>query len=308
LARNLIIHHWVTIEVDHIWSWKDLAMSRLYEALRKLEDDRQMQIKKDIPPAHELGASDPSDEKTVSLSPLFLVETLRDIKKAVRSIHKIGLLSMEKSDSHEDREHSRMAMTKAYDQIVSTVDMLSSYIHVTSPVPKKNTIHCILEEILESNEKKVHARHIDLKKIFADELPETIFHDEQLRFILNLVLQYAILSTPSGGSIETVTQFVNDQKEQGAANLDPKKSKYTEILISSLSANDSLNQSQGASQVAEIQGGETSHFILRLIKEMIRKNQRMIDFQMEQVKSRTRISLKFPLERRRVAYYRPVIL
>jgi nitrogen-specific signal transduction histidine kinase len=283
-------------------------MSRLYEALRKMEEDRLMQIEKDDPPVHELENSDSPEENRISLSPLFLVETLRDIKKTVGSIYKIGLLSMERSESNENREHSRMVMTKAYDQIISTVDMLSSYINVTSPIAKKNTIHWILEEILESNEKKLHARKIELKKTLAEELPETIFQDEQVRFILNLVLQYAILSTPSGGSIEIVTQFVNDQKEQDLSSLDPQKSKYSEILISSSGPKYPLSEPPGAPEVPKIERDGTSHFILRLVREMIRRNQGMIDFQTDQMKSRTRISLKFPVERRRLAYYRPANL
>ena len=283
-------------------------MSRLYEALRKMEEDRLTKIEKDDPPVHELEEPDFSDEKSIPLSPLFLLETLRDIKKAVGSIYKIGLLSMEKSDNNEDREHSWKGMTQGFDQIVSIVNMLSSYINVTSPIVKKNTIHCILEEILESNEKKLHARQIELKKTLGEELPETIFQDEQVRFILNLVLQYAILSTPSGGGIEIVTQFVNNQKEQDLSRNDPPKSKYSEILISSSHPNYPSNESPGAPEVPKIEREGTSYFILRLVRELIRRNQGMIDFQMDQIKSRTRISLRFAVERRRVAYYRPVNL
>ena len=266
-----------------------------------------MPIGQDVPP-HELEDPDPSDEKRVFLSPLFLVETLRDIKKAVGSIYKIGLLSMEKSDHNEDREHSSMAMTKAYDRIVSTVDMLSSYIHATSPIAKKNTIHCILEEILESNEKKVLARKIDLKRKLAEELPETILQDEQVRFILNLVLQYVILSTPSTGSIEILTQFVNHQTEQDVARNDPLRSKYSEILISSSCPPSPLNEAPGVPGIPRIERDGTSHFILQLVREMVRRNRGVIDFQIDQTKSRIRISLKFGVERRRVAYYRPVTL
>jgi hypothetical protein len=282
-------------------------MSVLYEALRKMEEGRLMLIEKDVPP-HELAESDPSDEKTISLSPVFLVETLRDIKKTVSSIYKIGLLSRQQSDNDEGREHSRMAMTKAYEHIVSTVDMLSSYINATSPIAKKNTIHCILDEILESNEKKLHARQIELKKTLAEELPETIFQDEQVRFILNLVLQYVILSTPSAGSIEIVTQFVNDQEEQDSSSNDPLRSKYSEILISSSWPKYSLNESPGGPEVPKIERDGTSHFILRLVREMVRRNPGTIDFQMDQAKSRTRISLRFAVERRRVSYYRSVTL
>jgi len=283
-------------------------MSRLYEALRKLEDNRQMQIEKDVPPVHELGEADFSEQKSIPLSPQFLLETLRDIKKALGSIHKIGLVSMEKSDSREEREHSWKAMTQGFDHIVSIVNMLSSYVNVTSPIAKRDTLHCILEEILESNEGKLHARQIELKKILAEELPETIFQDEQVRFILNLVLQYAILATPFGGRIDIVTQFVNDQNEQDSPSLDALINKYSEILIFSSRSNTSLDESPGAAEVSKIERDGTSHFILRLVREMIRRNQEMIDFQIDQIKSRTRISLRFAVERRRLAYYRPASL
>jgi len=273
-----------------------------------MEEERLAKMEKDDPPVHELEEPDFSDGKSISLSPLFLLEALRDIKKTVGSIYKIGLLSMEKSDTIADREHSWMAMTQGFDQIVSIVNMLSSYINVTSPIAKKNTIHCILEEILESNEKKLHARQIELNKTLDEELPETLFQDEQLRFILNLVLQYAILSTPPSGRIEIVTQFVNHQGEQDLSSHDPLASKYSEVLISSLSPNDSLNESPGTSEGPRIERDGTSHFILRLVREMTRRNQGMIDFQIDEMKSRTRIFLRFPVERRRVVYYRPVHL
>jgi signal transduction histidine kinase len=283
-------------------------MSRLYEALKKMEEDRLKEIEKGHPPVNELEEPDLSGEKSIPLSPLFLLEALRDIKSAVGSIYKIGLLSMEKSDNHEEKEHSWKAMTEGFDHIVSIVNMLSSYVNVTSPIAKRDTLHCILEEILESNEEKLHARQIELKKILAEELPETVFQDEQVRFILNLVLQYAILATPSGGRIEIVTQFVNDQKEQESASLDPLINKYSEILISSSHPSHSSNESPGTPEIPRIEREGTSHFILRLIREMIRSNQGMIDFQINQIKSRTRISLRFAVERRRLAYYRPVTL
>jgi signal transduction histidine kinase len=265
-------------------------------------------MEKDDPPVYELEEPDFSDGKSISLSPLFLLEALRDIKKTVGSIYKIGLLSMEKSDTIEDREHSWMAMTQGFDQIVSIVNMLASYINVTSPIAKKNTIHCILEEILESNEKKLHARQIELNKTLDEELPETLLQDEQLRFILNLVLQYAILSTPPSGRIEIVTQFINNQGGKDLSSNDPLTSKYSEVLISSLSPNDSVNESPGTPEVPRIERDGTSHFILRLVREMTRRNQGMIDLQIDQMKSRTRIFLRFPVERRRVVYYRPVHL
>jgi len=284
-------------------------MSSIYEALRKAQEDRLNELEKDISPVHELEKPDLSDGKSIPLSPWFLIKILKDIKKTVVSIYEISLLSMEKSNSDEVRKYSWKAMTQGFNRIVSVVNMLSSYVNVASPVIKKNTIHRILEEILESNEKKLRTKNIVLMKNFDKELPETILHDEQVRFILSSVLQYAILSTPSSGSMEIVTKAVeNNQKGQDLTNVVPLKSRYSEILIFSSYHEYPLNESADTTEALDIEKNGTSDFILQLVKEIIRRNQGMIEFQMDQMKSRIRISLKFPAERRQVAYYRSVNL
>jgi len=101
-----------------------------------------------------------------------------------------------------------------------------------------------------------------------------------------------------------VTQFVSHQEDQDLSRNDPLKNRYSEILISSLYFKPLPNESPGSLEVPKIEKDSTSQFILRLVKEMVRRNQEMIDFQMDQMKSRTRISLRFAVERRRMAYYR----
>ncbi len=278
-------------------------MSALYDALRKLEEGKPMSAEKSSA-SYEAENVDSPEEKIVALSPLFLVETLRDIRKTVTLIYKVALLAMEKSEN-ADKERTRMVITKAYDQIISTLDTLSGYIHVTSPITKKDTIHCILEEILESNEEKLQARKIELKKMFAPEIPETTIHDEQLRFILDLAFQYTILSIPYGGKIEIATQFVDAPKEEALLNRSLLNNRYSEILISSSSSPYPFNE---ATEAPRIERNGTSHFILRLIREMVRRSQGSIDFQVEQIKSQLRMSIKLPVERRRLAYYRPANL
>ena len=284
-------------------------MSMIYEALRKAQEDRLNDLEKDIRPVDEFKKPDFPDGQSIPLSPWFLIKILQDIKKAVVSIYEINLLSIEKSDSDEIRKYSWKAMTQGFNKILSVVNTLSSYINVASPIIKKNTIHRILEEVLESNEKTFHTKHIVLMKNFDKELPETIFHDEQVRFIISSVLQYAILSAPANGNMEIVTKFVeNDQKGQGLTSVVPLRSKYSEISIFSSYPEHAFNESADAAESSGVEKNGTSDFILQLVKEIIQRNKGMIEFQMDQVKLRTRISLKFPAERRQVAYYRSVSL
>jgi len=280
-------------------------MSMIYEALRKAQEDRLNELEKDIRPVDELKKLDLPEGQSIPLSPWFLIKVLQDIKKAVVSIYEISLLSIEKSDNDEIRKYSWKAMTQGFNKILSVVNMLSSYIHVASPIIKRNTIHRILEEVLESNEKTLHTKHIVLMKNFDKELPETIFHDEQVRFIISSVLQYAILLVPANGSMEIVTKFVeNDQKGQGLTSVVPLRNKYSEISIFSSYHEQAFNESADAAESSGIEKNGTSDFILQLVKEIIQRNKGMIEFQLDQVKSRTHISLRFPAERRQVAYYR----
>jgi nitrogen-specific signal transduction histidine kinase len=278
-------------------------MSMIHEALRKAEENRVGQSEKDIAPVHELEKPDPSDGISTPLSPSFLIQILQDIRRTVTSIYEIHLLSMREPNHDEMGKHCSKAMTQGFHRIVSVLDMLSSYIHMASPIIKKNTLNRILEEILESKKKKFRAENITLMRHFDKELPETILHDEQVRFILSSVLQYVIHSTPPGGSIEIVTRFVHDQKGQGLISIAPLKNQYSEILIFSSYPQSLFHKLEGTAVVPDIEKNGASHLLLGLVKEMIRRSQSRVEFQMDQMKSQTRISLKFPVERRQVACY-----
>jgi hypothetical protein len=55
--------------------------------------------------------------------------------------------------------------------------------------------------------------------------------------------------------------------------------------------------------ISDVQKEEAIELELRLVKEIIQKNRGMMKFQVNEKKPRTLISLKFPIERRKVIYY-----
>lgn len=57
--------------------------------------------------------------------------------------------------------------------------------------------------------------------------------------------------------------------------------------------------------IPAVQKEEAIELELRLIKEIIQKNQGMMKFEVNEKKPRTVISLKFPTERRKLIYYQP---
>jgi hypothetical protein len=65
-------------------------------------------------------------------------------------------------------------------------------------------------------------------------------------------------------------------------------------------------QSEKTSGTAHDPKEEAVQLILELAKEVIQKNRGTMSFQVDKKKPRTLITLKFPIERRKVIYYEPI--
>ncbi len=131
----------------------------------------------------------------------FLVELIHSIKNTLISIKNTSSLSADRFNNAEFRKVAQKSIAEDIKQIDSVLNSLLNYIHINTPIIKSNTISLILEEVLEANEKQIERKKIEIFKKCEKDLPETLIHDEQMRFILNSILQYAILSTSLGGTI-----------------------------------------------------------------------------------------------------------
>ena len=58
--------------------------------------------------------------------------------------------------------------------------------------------------------------------------------------------------------------------------------------------------------ITDVQKEDAIELELRLVKEIIQKNRGRMRFQVNEKKPRTIISLKFPIERRKLIYYQPI--
>ena len=104
---------------------------------------------------------------------------------------------------------------------------------------------------MEANEKPIQKKNIKIFKKFEKDLPETSMHDEQVRYILNSILQYAILSTPPHGSIGFLIKSLDGQKETPDKKILPKKNgAYIEVDIGFMSNHTSSGQSERTSGTA----------------------------------------------------------
>jgi nitrogen-specific signal transduction histidine kinase len=247
-----------------------------------------------------------SYEQNANVLSLFLIELVHRIKNPLVSVKTFTQLLREKFNEAEFREHFYRIVTEDIEKIDSVLNGLLSYIKINTPLEKRDTVHFILEDILKSHEMELDGKKIKIFRKFEENLPETTVHDEQLRYILNALIQYAIPSIPPSGSIGFLTKSFDLPAQKGDdQSFRQKDGRYIEILIVFTGYKRPMEQFQTLLGIAGVKKEEVIELELRLIKEIIQKNRGMMKFEVNEKKPRTLISLKFPMERRKLIYYQP---
>jgi nitrogen-specific signal transduction histidine kinase len=247
----------------------------------------------------------PSDHNTHLLS-LFFMELVHRIKNPLVSIKTFTQLLREKFNDGEFREHFYRIVTEDIEKIDAVMNGLIRYVKINTPIEKKDTIHFILEDVLKNHEMQLGTRRIKVFKQFEKDLPETIVHDEQLRYILSALLQYAIPFVSPNGSIGFLTKSFDVETETPDGRAYPRRGeRYIEILIVFTGYKKPFEQFETVLGIPALQKEEAIELELRLIKDIIQKNQGMMKLEVNEKKPRTVISLKFPTERRKLIYYQP---
>ena len=250
---------------------------------------------------------DPPTEQDPPFLSSFLVELIDSIKNTLISIKNASQLSADKFNDVEFRKYSQRSITEDIKKIDSVLNSLLNYIHINTPITKSNTISLILEEVLEANEKQIQCKNIKIFKKCEKDLPETFIHDEQMRFILNSVLQYAILFTPLEGTIGFLIKSFDFLNETPRKKISPERNGgYIEAAIGFIGGKESTEPLKDIPGSSTIQKEETTKLILQLVKEILQKKHGSITYEVDPKKPRTLIILRFPIERRKVVYYEPI--
>jgi nitrogen-specific signal transduction histidine kinase len=245
-------------------------------------------------------------EQGPSFMESFLIELVHSIKKALTSIYHDTVLAMDKYDDMEIRKHSHTQVKEEIKKIDSVLNNLLNFINVNTPIAKPNTLHVILEEILEADEKQFRQKDIKIYKKYDKDLPDTYIQPEQVRFILHAVLQYAILSTPPSETIGFVMKS-SDNGTGAEKTLPEDKRRYVEVIIGFNGNGKLVAQSEGLSETPGDQSIGLADLILKLAKDILERNHGMM-IETHREKSKTLIVLRFPIEKRKVVYYRPITL
>jgi nitrogen-specific signal transduction histidine kinase len=234
----------------------------------------------------------------------FLMELVHRIKNPLVSVKTFTQLLQEKFNDEEFRDQFYKVVCEDIEKIDSLLNGLLNYIKIDMPIEKRNTVHLVLEKALEKHELQIRDRQIRIFRKYERSLPETIIHEEQLRYVLSSVLQYVISFTLPKGSIGFLTKSLNTQKENDANPILRKEiGGYIEILIVFTGYIEPSDALKGLIRVPGSQHEEEIELELQLIKGIMQKNQGEIIFEVDEKKLKTLISLKFPIERRKVIYY-----
>jgi hypothetical protein len=246
-----------------------------------------------------------ADEQNITSWLTLFAELSRSIKDSLEKIRSFVHLSREK---FSDQEYGEFFYGTVSNDIAKTDALLScfaNYLKINSPTPRANTVHIILEEVLRRYKNLLEDKKVSIfKKQYEENLPETSLHDEQLRFIINSVLQYAITSIPPQGSIGFLTRSLEGQKVQdGEKSPLQKDGKYIEILTGFNCYKNESEQLEAVLGNSASPQKERDDFILRLVEEIIKANRGMMKIRVDLEKPITLISLILPIDRRRKVQY-----
>jgi nitrogen-specific signal transduction histidine kinase len=195
-------------------------------------------------------------------------------------------------------------VTGDIENIDSLLNSLLDFVKINNPIEKKNTIHHVLEDILKKYDHQIKDKQIRIFKKYEQSLPETVVHEEQLRYIFSSLIQYAISAIPINGSVGFLTKSLNSHKKSGSGKPSLKEDRgFIEIMIIFTGYKKQNEQFKNVLGIQAPQQEESIELELRLIKEIVQKNQGMMEFEVNEKKPRTLISLKFPMERRKVIHY-----
>jgi nitrogen-specific signal transduction histidine kinase len=187
------------------------------------------------------------------------------------------------------------------------LNSLLNFIGINTPIAKANTLSVILEDILEAIEKQLRAKDIRIARRCEKDLPETFLHSEQVRFVLHSIVQYAVFLTPAHESIRILMKSPDIAECPDTRKALPENKGYVEVMIG---FNGGRKPGVPSKNLKDVPGDprEAIDLILVLAREILQKNHGMMTMETNGSRPKTLITVRFPIERRKVVYYAPITL
>ncbi|MBM4338972.1 MAG: hypothetical protein FJ110_05475 [Deltaproteobacteria bacterium] len=246
----------------------------------------------------------PSNGFNIPDSSLFFIELVHRIKNPLVSIKTFTQLLRDKFNDAEFKDYFYKIVTEDIEKIDGVLNGLLNYIKINHPIEKKDTVHSTIEDVLKKYEAQIESKKIILFRKYEKDLPETILHEEQLRYIFTSLIQYVIPSIPIRGSIGLLTKSLEDPKGDGEGQgFSSKGERYIEIMIVFTGNKKPAEPLDTILGIPSFEEKELTDLEIRLLREMIERNRGRMRIEFNEKKLRTLVSMKFPAERRKVITY-----
>lgn len=257
-------------------------------------------------PEATLGERDPSNGPNGFSASAHYVELFNRVKASLSALQAYAFLSLDNSKDKELAENFYKIVNADIEKTISLLDCFNDYINFSTPLVKKNTVNTLMEEVITKHGSQFQEKKINvIKKQFEKDLPETILPDEQLRYILNSVIEYVLLSIPLDGNVGFLTRIFDIEALTSEEKVQLQKDgKYLEILVVSTSYEKSGKEVEFVPVLpTHPQQEGATELILKLAKEIIRMNKGVMRQKLYEDKKMAFISVILPIERRNVVRY-----
>jgi hypothetical protein len=225
-----------------------------------------------------------------------LIDQFKDTLKNLKNLTKIF------QEKHGDKEASAY-LNRIISDDLKKIELVQSsllnYIRINNPVTKTNTVNTLIEEEIKKYEVELEEKKIRLFKTLEKNLPETAVPDDQLRYIVSCVLQYIMALIPVNGNLGVFTKNIVLQREMG----EDREWRFIEILVAYTGYRKPVEQFKSPLGIPAHQKEKILDLALRLVDEIVQRNRGMMKFEEDEKKGKATISLRFPVERRKVVYY-----
>jgi hypothetical protein len=273
----------------------------------KKEDDKDLLSsfinKADPKPTVADEKSGPEEQIPYSLFNVFM-ELVQRVKGSLAGMKTFAFLSKDKFSDAELGEDFYQIVSDDIEKTISLLNCFQDFLNFNTPMKKMNTVNNIIEEILRKLEDQIAEKKIKIvKKQFEKNLPETSLPDEQLRYVLNSIIQYMLHSARPYGSIGFLTrQFEPTGAEGEDMKLLQKDGNYIEVQIASMGdkQRELLDLVPGMSADQAEDGVD---LILQLVKEIVQRNRGALTLKVNSQQSMSFLSVILPMERRKVVHY-----
>jgi hypothetical protein len=240
----------------------------------------------------------PNERVAFLLFPFFM-ELIDQFKGTLNNLRNFTRIFQEKYGDKEFGTYLKRIISEEIKKIELVQNSLLNYIRINNPVTKTNTVNTLIEEELKKYQIELEEKKIKLFKTLEKDLPETAVPDDQLRYMLSCVLQYVMALIPTNGSLGLFTKYLALRKEIG----EDQEGRFIEILMVYTGYKKPMEQFGSPLGISGHQKERILDLALRLVDEIVQRNRGLMKFEEDERKTKTTVSLRFPVERRKVVYY-----